>query len=186
VLSPVLSSWQICWIITLMKHGKKPKEFGPLWSPLFLPFFLLAGALSIPYTIVQKAVMARRERRFTNSMKVNGRTMGWEGFIREINEGHGTLIVERFSFKGPTRMWWTRDNVYEVCPSPLVDWLTMTRDKGFDAVREWCHTRFTSATGNAFLILGNKDEWRTILGNDPVTFRDGMRYVEVCPPRRLP
>jgi len=42
------------------------------------------------------------------------------------------LIVERFSFKGPIRVWWTRDNLYKMCPFPMVDWLTMARDSAFD------------------------------------------------------
>jgi hypothetical protein len=118
-------------------------------------------------------------------MKVNGRTIDWEHFIREINEGHGTLIVERFSFKGPIRMWWTGDNIYEVCPYPLVDWLTMARDTNFDALRGWCHNRYTGTSANALLVEGSEQQWRTICGNSPFTFQDGIRYLEVPPPRRL-
>jgi hypothetical protein len=117
-------------------------------------------------------------------MKVNGRTIDWEHFIREINDGHGTLIVERFSFKGPIRMWWTGENVYEECPYPLVDWLTMTKDTNFDAVRDWCHNRYTGASASALLVEGSKQQWRTIRGNSPFTFQDGLRYLEVPPPRR--
>lgn len=75
--------------------------------------------------------------------------MEWADFIREIKDGQGTLIVERLSLKGPVRMWWTRENIYEVCPYPLVDWLTMTMDTSFDAVRDWCYNRHTSAWSSA-------------------------------------
>ena len=118
-------------------------------------------------------------------MKVQGRMMDWAHFIREINDSHGTLIVERFSLKGPIRMWWTRENVYEVCPHPLVDWLTMSNDKSFDAVRDWCHSQYTGGTSSALLVDGNKEQWHTVQGNAPLTFRDDIRYVEVPPPRKM-
>jgi hypothetical protein len=116
-------------------------------------------------------------------MKADGRIIEWERFMREISAGHGTLIVERFSFKGPIRVWWTREDVYEVCPYPLVDWLTMARETSFDAVRDWCHKKYTSNTGSALLVDGSKEHWRTIRGSSPLLFRDGIRYLEVPPPR---
>jgi len=134
--------------------------------------------------MVWRRVKSRRERRFANTMKADGRLIEWERFMTEINAGHGTLIVERFSFKGPIRLWWTREDVYEVCPYPLVDWLTMARETSFDAVRDWCHSQYTSNTGSALLVDGSKEQWRTIRGSGPLSFRDGIRYLEVPPPRR--
>ena len=169
-----------------VKRREKPIQLGPVWSVLFFPLLLVAGALSIPYALIAGAMATRRERRFTNLMKVNGRTMDWADFIREISNGHGTLIVEQFSFKGPTRMWWTTENLYEACPYPLADWFTMTKDASFDAVRQWCHARYTSAAGDALLVLGTREQWRTIRADAPLTFRDDVRYLEVPPPRRSP
>ena len=93
--------------------------------------------------------------RWFNSMKAVGRIFDWEHFIGEINAGHGMLIVERFSLKGPIRMWWTEDNVYDVCPYPLVDWLTMAREPSFNAVRDWCRNQYTSNGGSALLVDGS-------------------------------
>jgi len=171
-----------------VKPRKKPIKLGRvagvLLLPLLLPLLLVGGVLSIPYTMVWRRVKSSRERRFANFMKADGRIVPWEHFIREINAGHGTLIVERFSFKGPIRMWWTGENVYEVCPYPLVDWLTMARETSFDTVRDWCHSKYTSNTGSALLVDGSKEQWCTINGNSPLSFRDGIRYLEVPPPRR--
>ena len=139
-----------------VKPRKKPIELGCWAGVLLLPLLLVGGVFSIPYTMVWRRVTFRRERRFANSMKVDGRIIDWEHFIPEINAGHGTLIVERFAFKGPIRMWWTREDVYEACPYPLVDWLTMARETSFDAVRDWCHRKYTSNTGNALLVDGSK------------------------------
>jgi hypothetical protein len=165
-----------------VKPRKRATELGRVAGVLLLPLLLIGGALSIPYTMIARRVKSRRERRFTHSMKVAGRTMDWAHFLREIDESHGTLILERFSFKGPIRIWWTEDNLYEVCPYPLVDWLTMASDMDFDAVRDWCHNRYTGALGSALLVDGNKQQWRTIRGDRPFTFRDGIRYLEVPPP----
>ena len=166
-----------------MKRRRKPIELGRVAGVLLLPLLLIGGALSIPYTMIARRVKSRRERRFAHSMKVDGRTMDWAHFIRETDERHGTLIVERFSLKGPIRIWWTEENVYEVCPYPLVDWLTTAKDTNFDEVRDWCHNRYTSTVGRALLVDGNKEQWRTLRGDGPFTFRDGIRYLEVPPPR---
>jgi len=111
--------------------------------------------------------------------------MDWIQFIREIQNGHGTLIVERFSLKGPIRMWWTPENLYEVCPYPLADWPTMANDATFDPVLEWCHERYTGATGTALLVDGSNEQWRTVQGQDPFTFQDGIRYVDLPPARKV-
>lgn len=150
-----------------------------------LPLLLVGGALSIPVMMIARKVRSGRERRFTHSMKAAGRLVDWEHFIRAIGDGHGTLIVERFSFKGPIRMWWTGDDVYKLCPYPLVDWLTMVKDTSFDAVRNWCHSMYTSSTGKALLVDGSQEQCRTIRGKGPFSFREDIRYLEVPPPRRL-
>jgi hypothetical protein len=167
-----------------VKFCKEPVKFGPAMSVLLLPLLFLVGALSLPYMMIANSIVARRERRFTDSLKLRGRTMDWPDFIRRLDGDNGMLIVERFSFEGPIRMWWTTDNLYETCPYPLVDWFTMLRNATFDPVRDWCHINYTSSTGHALLIVGNKDQRRTILGNMPLTVRDGVQYVEVPPPRR--
>jgi hypothetical protein len=119
-----------------------------------------------------------------NSVKASGRVIDWTQFICEINNSHGTLIVERFSFKGPIRMWWIKENVYQVCPYPLVDWLTMAKERDFDVARDWCHRMYTGPTGSALLVDGSKGQWRTIRGNGPFTFQDRIRFLEVPPPRK--
>jgi hypothetical protein len=135
--------------------------------------------------MVARVFLARRERRFAKSMKAAGRTIDWARLMREIGAGRGTLIVERFSFQGPVRMRWTEENVYEACPCPGVDWVTMVKDATFEKVRDWYHKKYTSATGSAFLVEGNKGQWRSIRGKSPFRFRDGIRYIEMPPRRRL-
>lgn len=108
----------------------------------------------------------------------------WADFVTELDRENGMLVVERFSFKGPIRVWWTRDNLYETCPYPLVDWLTMSMDSSFDPIRDWCHKKYTGVTGEGMLVIGAKDQWRTIRGDEPLTYREGVQFVEVPPPRK--
>ena len=102
----------------------------------------------------RKQIVSLACQEFVNTWKADERNVDWEHLIREINAGHGTLIVERFSFKGPIRVWRTGD-----------DWLTMARETSFDAVRDWCHSKYTSNTGTALLVDGSNGQWRTIRGN---------------------
>jgi hypothetical protein len=164
-----------------VKRHEKPIVISPAAGVLLLPLLFAGAALSIPYTAVSRRLRARRERQFTRSMRTSGRTMEWAHFIREMRDGNGTLIVERFSFKGPIRMWWTADNVYELCQYPLVDWLTMANDTDFDLLKDWGHERYTGTTASALLVEGSKEQWRTI-PSTAFTFQEGIRYLEVPHP----
>ncbi len=78
-----------------VKLSKKPIDLGLVGGVAMLPLLLVGGVLSIPYTMIARRVMSRRERRFANSMKAHGRVVDWEHFMREIDAGRGTSIVER-------------------------------------------------------------------------------------------
>ena len=168
----------------IVKARRKSLDLGVIGGLFLLPLLLVGGAVSIPYTIIRRKVVARRESRFAESMKLSGRVMDWTDFIRELEQGNGMLIIERFSFKGPIRLWWSSGNVYKTCPYPFVDWLTMARDTNFNSARDWCHKKYTGASGQAMLVTCTKDEWRTIRGNEPLGFRDGIQFLEIPPPRK--
>ncbi len=156
-----------------------------LFSPLVVPLMLIAGTISIPWTKVWRNKMKRREDRFAESMKRSGRAMDWAHFVRELEGENGMLIVERFSFKGPIRLWWTRDDLYKTCQYRLVDWVTMVQDPQFDPIRDWCHRKYTGATGEAMLVTPTQEQWRrTIRGDTPLSFREGIQFVEIPPPRK--
>lgn len=110
--------------------------------------------------------------------------MNFAEFTRQMDLGHGTLIVERYSFKGPTDWWWTEDNTYQLCPYPVVDWLVMTKNATFQPVFEWYRENYTGVkTGRAFLVAASDDEHNRIeLGRKLVTtgLEKGM-WVEIAP-----
>ena len=69
-------------------------------------------------------------------------------------------------------------------PYAVVDWFTMLRESTFDSVRESYSANYTGPADRAFLVLGSKDQWRTIRGAAPLTYREVIKYVEVPPPRK--
>ena len=122
-----------------------PTEVGLLWSLLFIPVLLLLGALSIPYAFVGSRIQRRRERLFCSEMETRGRVIEWSEFREAVEKAHGTLIVEWHSLKGPIRWWWTPDDIYSLCPHPIVEWTVKMRDdEGSRPLAEWCRRTYTS------------------------------------------
>lgn len=163
-----------------MSRAKTAREvlLGVIALPLFLVIAPLAAAISIPYTRISRRRQNEREDKFREDMKAVNRTMEWPDFKSKLSHGKGTLIVERFSFKGPVRYWWIDEDVYEKCPFPLVDWLTLCRSE-YDHVREWFGTQYLNDEGQALLVVGNGEQWRSITDGDPLLFRHDVRYVDV-------
>jgi hypothetical protein len=160
---------------------KKERTFGPAWSIVFLPLLFIAAGLSFPYGFVAKLRTANRERRFAEAMRMRGRTLDWNGLSKRLEAGQGTLIVERLSLKGPARLWWTADSIYELCPHPLVERLTMFNDPEFEAAAEWLTLRYTGVDGRGFLVLTTREQMRTLVQDHGLT--DGIRWVDVQSPR---
>jgi hypothetical protein len=62
---------------------KQPLKIGLPLSLLFIPVLFIAAGLSIPYTLVARRIQRRRELAFRLQMKRQGRTIGWEDFMRQ-------------------------------------------------------------------------------------------------------
>jgi hypothetical protein len=109
--------------------------------------------------------------------------MEWSDFVHALDETRGTAILERYSFKGPVRWWWTSENIYDACPYPTVDWVTML-DESFLPFAEWCRQRYTSPErGQAFLVgLGPKEESHSLWSRLQSTETGPERWIEVVPP----
>jgi hypothetical protein len=86
------------------QHPKHPTQREPskvwiLFSPIYVPLLLVAGALSIPWAHVQKQRQRRQERQFAEQMESSGRLMTWEAFKSALESGQGTAIAEYLSMK---------------------------------------------------------------------------------------
>jgi hypothetical protein len=167
---------------------KNPREVGLPWSLLLIPVLLFAGALSVPVTLVGRRIQRRRELAFFNLMQSRARVMESASFRQAIAENRGTLVKERYSLKGLVRWWWTPENVYELCPHPMVDWMTMANEPGYRPTMEWFRRRYTDPdAGRAFLVTTRdlapeeKRSLRSQLESESGT----VRWIEIVPPARL-
>ena len=132
---------------------KRGVKLGPVASLLALPFLLIAAGLYFPYVLGWGLIQARKRRRFQEKMKTLGRVIDWSDFIQAMDETRGTAIVERYSPAGDVTLWWTPENIYEVCPYSPVDWEGL-RDKSFLPFAEWCRKRYSSPEVGRALLVG--------------------------------
>lgn len=153
------------------------------WGVLLLPFLFVAAGLSIPYTLVRSYAQRRNKRAFHNRMNAAGRTIEWSDFLRALDETRGTAIVERCAFKGPVYLWWTPENVYDACPYPTVDWMTL-HEVSFLPFAEWCRERYTSPkSGRAFLVAPSpRGEDASLHFRFECAEAGRERWIEVVPP----
>jgi hypothetical protein len=179
---------------------RQPREIDSPWSLLFIPALLLLAGLSIPYIFVAAPVQRRREQNFRARMKARNRIIPWAEFRRAVNEDHGSLGVEQYGFKGPFRWWWTPEDIYSLCPVPVMEWVDFmpddgryravaewTNDERYRPVAEWCHRRYANeGTGTAFLIEGIPAEERVgFLEATPAWLPERVRFLTVLPPQSL-
>jgi len=167
---------------------KRGVELGRVASLLTLPFLLIAAGLYFPYVLGWGLVQARKRRRFQEKMKTLGRVMEWSDFILAMDETRGTAIVERYSPAGTVNLWWTPENIYEVCPYSPVDWEGLC-DKSFLPFAEWCRERYSSPEVGRALLVGpspkgepSSSRFQFEFGGDPTP---SARWIEVVPPEVL-
>jgi len=153
---------------------------------VLLPFFLLAGVLSFPFAMlagrIQRHKRQRNKQNLEVQMSAQGRVMGWPDFLKALNETRGTAIVERYSLKGPVHLWWTSDNVYEVCPHPTVDWMAL-HDESYGPFAAWCRERYTGPdAGTALLVSAAPPTEGRSLYSRFESCTGPERWIEIVPP----
>lgn len=158
------------------KRGKL-REVSILFLPIYLPLFLIAGAISIPWTYVQTLRQRRQERRFEARMKASGRLMTWRELELAIVNKRGTVIGESMSTKGPFRLWWTPDDIPAVSPHRFErghHWAWPEPE--FFPFFDWCHAHYTNPkSGFARLVTSSERERRELAKN-----LAGVRFVSTC------
>jgi hypothetical protein len=137
---------------------EKSREIPFPLSLLFIPFLLIGTILSYPYGAVSSAFQRRKARRFVQDMSQANRVMTWPLFAKSLDERRGTLIVEALSSTGPTRWWWTSDDIttespYRFAKTPFE--AVLDSDGVFNQTCQWCHERYTGSQGKALLVLSS-------------------------------
>jgi hypothetical protein len=156
---------------------RKPREISMLFLPIYLPLFLIAGALSIPWTYVLRLRQRRQERQFATLMESSGRIMTWKEFETAIENGQGTAIGEFLSMKGPFRLWWTREDIPAVSPHSCDRQHHLAfPEPEFAPFFDWCHAQFTNPrSGRAQLVIVPKEDRKGLK-----TKLEGARFVSIC------
>jgi hypothetical protein len=126
---------------------------GVLVAIVLIPIAAIGACFGLPYTIVNRWLHGHREAAFRRRMRAQGRMMAWTQFRGAMRAGGGTCIEEKFSAKGPVRLWWTPEAVEKESPHEIKDWFTMSKGGRFVPFVEWCRRRYTDGeTGSAVLV----------------------------------
>ncbi len=160
---------------------------------LMLPFLFIGACFGAPYLFMLRWQQQRREDALKSLMKSKGRFMSWAEFARSMRETGGTCIEERFSAKGPVRIWWTQENVVSESPHEIIDWFTMRKGKRFVPFVLWCRERYTAAEGGSAILVETwavprKEIYALWAECRPESNKEAnrARWVEVAPPEILP
>lgn len=161
-----------------------PRTIGMPWSLLFIPILFMVAGLSIPYAVVASRIQRRRGRAFCAQMQARGRVIEWSECLRAMEESRGTVIIERYSMKGPVRWWWTSENFYDVCPyAPIESLSWIPQEASYRPFAEWCRQRYTSPDGGGALLV-NASEIPAKKKMDALE-SGTARWINVIPPESL-
>lgn len=164
---------------------KGPREFGPVHPIWFVPALAIAALLSIPVGLLLNAAVKRRERSFKIRMKAASRVMNYRDFEQALQEGRGTLIIESHSLKGPFRWWWTAEDVYDLCPFPLVTWfMSMPNDERYRPLAEWCRREYTNSDGGRALLVDSESPDGGFNIDRTEARSAKMKWFVIAPPER--
>jgi hypothetical protein len=91
------------------------------------------------------------------------RTISFLEFCKAVESGQGTFVCEWENvFKGPTRWWWTEDDVYAATPYPCVDHLHMKTDAAFSPFLDWCCEQYVGRQGKARYVIASLEEKKLV------------------------
>jgi hypothetical protein len=127
------------------------KVVGLASTPGLILLCLVAAPLYLVALRFAIAAPNRREQKFIERMKTNGRFRSWEE--TEARRGKGTVMIEQAQ-KSHHRVWWTPDDVTTSAPDPIPD------EEKLDYMRArvprpfvtWCAEKYTSPTTGTALL----------------------------------
>ena len=154
-----------------------------------IPVLFVGACLAIPYTVGVRWLRLHDEHKLRQLMKSRGRLMTWAEFARAMHERGGTCIEEKFTARGPVRIWWTPDDVGTESPHEIGDWFRMRKGRKYEPFVHWCRARYTSAdAGSAMLVDATRVPRRQMYTLWSECRSDAMRaqWIEVAPPEILP
>jgi hypothetical protein len=129
------------------------------------------------WTYVQKLRQRSQEKRFATEMASSGRVMTWREFESAVGNGERTAIAEYLSLKGPSRLWWTPEDIPAISPHNCDRQHHVAfPEPEFAYFFDWCRAQFTNPqSGRTKLVLVPEEERPELK-----TKLDGARFVSIC------
>lgn len=141
-----------------------PFPLNVIGTLIVLPILLVLGLLSIPAMPFYWRYIRWAERRFAARMRNLGRVKSFMDAQAALDTGKGTLIADSLSPKGPTRVWWTPNDVATECPQVWYD--CDDCEQGDEAVRAyaWVRDKYTDPDKGAALLapLEAETDWAEV------------------------
>ena len=162
-----------------------PFPFSALLGVLFILVLLIAAPLSVPISWTMRYFERRREDRLAIALRGRGRSISWQQAKAEVGLGHGTLIGEYLSLKGPFRLWWTPESIAEISPYPCCFEKLPWGIEEAAAFFLWCRSEFTDVPNGRALIVGRTAVASAEIRNPLEEACLRHRFVSVCPPSHL-
>jgi len=140
------------------------------------------GALSGPGTKIWWAIKRRQERKFATQMKAANRLVSWSEVRSHVENGHGCLISDHLSYKGPVRLWRTQDDVPGVSPYPYVlEESPDSLESPNSELDAWCRARFTTPQSGTAVLVELRYIERESLRQTLTEFGNQHRHFELWP-----
>ena len=156
---------------------------------LLIPIAAIGACFGFPYAAGSRWLRGHHEAAFRRRMRSQGRMMAWTEFRRAMRAGGGTCIEEKFSAKGPVRLWWTPEDVEKESPHEIKDWFTMRKGGRFVPFVNWCRQRYTDGeTGSSTLVDTAWIAREEIFAawSECKSEENAAAWMEVAPPEIVP
>src|SRR5512143_3749894 len=136
----------------------------------------------MPFSIVDRKRMVRRQKSFDAQMAAAGRLIPWAELRSQLTANSQGTIIEEDTQDDLYNVWWTPEDIAALSPHPCCfetpSPTTKQATEEFRPFFEWCRSRFTNPeSGTALLVDVGKDFWNFVEGTK------GRPCVHV---RRLP
>jgi len=160
-----------------------PFPLSCLVSLVSFPFLIVGVLISIPWTYLHRFVTRRQEKRFAKEMSMKDRCVTWPEAVLKVESGHGTLIGEYLSSKGPFRLWWAEENLPAISPHECCfEEPPYGCEPEFGLFFRWCLLHYTSpSTGTARLVEIRDPVAQDDFAKRSVELRAIRRYVSIYP-----
>lgn len=133
----------------------------PILVLLGLPLLLIL-VVAAPLVLHALVMTSLARRRFSRSLRAQGRVIRRSDVWERLLLGRGTLILESFTLGwGTTRLWWTEEDVIAMAPEPPETFddesdLVERESRNPSPFTVWCHDRYLDPEGGSARLVRSR------------------------------